>query len=409
MPSSLLPRQGYYTCIVGPIRPFRSPNESESPPVSLEDYRQSEFASSVARGIYLNHAGIAPAPARVARAVQEAVAASARDPLDFFLERVLPAQESARQRLARLMGVPAEHLAFTKNTGQGLALLADGLILEPGDNVVSASCEYPSVVYPWYAQRDRGIETRLIPIRPDQTLSLDDVAARMDSRTRVVTLSWVQFGTGFRADLKAWADFAHAHGALFFVDVIQGLGALPLHAAAWGLDAVATGVHKWLLAPGGTGALYVAPRVLERMRLVNMGASSVVDMLQFDPLVFHPKPTAQRFEEGTPNGLGLIGLDAAMSLIEDAGIDNIAARVLSLADHAAKLLDAKGCTVHSPRADDQHAGLVLFTHPPYNNDILLTTLARANVTAAVRGGRLRFSPHFYNTEDDLAQAVAALP
>ncbi len=377
--------------------------------MSLAEYRQTEFAASTAQGVYLNHAGVSPAPARVVRAVQEAVAASARSPLGFFMEHVLPARESARGRMARLMGVPAELLALTKNTGQGLALLADGLRLASGDNVVSASCEYPSVVYPWYAQRERGVETRLVRPRPDHTLSLEDAAALVDSRTRVVTLSWVQFGTGFRADLKAWADFAHAHGALFIADVIQGLGVLPCRAAEWGIDAVATGVHKWLLAPGGTGGLYVAPHVLERMRLLNMGAGSVVDVMKFDPLDFSPKTTIQRVEEGTPNTLGLVGLDAALSLIEDVGVDAVAARVLTLADHAAALLEAKGCVVVSPRADAQRAGLVMFTHPTHDNDAVLAALTQAGVTAAARGGYLRFSPHFYNTEDEIAQAVAALP
>ena len=242
------------------------------------------------------------------------------------MERVLPARESARQRLARLMGVTPEHLAFTKNTGHGLSLVADGLRLEPGDNVVSVDCEYPSVVYPWYAQRDRGIETRLISPRADGTFTPEDLEAVMDDRTRVLTLSWVQFGTGFRCDLAACAALAHARGRLFVVDVIQGLGALPLEAEKWGLDIVATGAHKWLMAPGGTGGLYIAPHALDRLRLVNMGAASVVDVPKFDPLDFSPKPNAQRYEEGTPNGLGLCGLDAALSLLEEVGIEAIAAQ-----------------------------------------------------------------------------------
>jgi cysteine desulfurase/selenocysteine lyase len=377
--------------------------------LSLADYRQTEFSESVAQGVYLNHAGVSPAPARVVRAVHDAVALSARNPMTFFMQTAIPAITSVRECLGRLMGVPSEHLALTKNTGQGLALLADGLMLDPGDNVISASCEYPSVVYPWYAQRDRGVETRLVKPRPDRTLSLDDVAALIDDRTRVITLSWVQFGTGFRADLKAWAEFAHAHDLLFFVDVIQGLGVLPLHAAEWGLDAVASGVHKWQLAPSGTGVLYIAPHVLDRLRLVNMGAPSVVDVMKFDPLDFTPKPTAQRYEEGSPNALGFVGLNAALSLLEEAGIENIAARVLALGDYTANALETKGYTVVSPRADHHRAGLVMFTHPTQANDAVLATLTEAGVTAAARGGSLRFSPHFYNTEEEIDRAVAVLP
>ncbi len=375
----------------------------------MQDYRHTEFAPATTRGVYLNHAGVSPAPARVVRAVTEAAEFSARDPLGFFLEGVMAWQEAARGRLARLMGVRAEHLALVKNTGHGLSLVADGLRLEPGDNVVSVTCEYPSVVYPWYAQTDRGIETRLVTPRADGTFTPDDLAAVMDERTRVVTLSWVQFGTGFRCDLAAFSEMAHANGALFIADVIQGLGALPLETEKSGVDIAVTGSHKWLMAPGGVGGLYIAPHALERMRLVNMGALSVVDVPKFDPLDFSVKPTAQRYEEGTMNGLGLAGLNASLSLLEEVGGEAIATRVLALAEDAAEKLEAKGYQVTSPRADHQRAGLVMFQHPTHSNEEVLQALTGANVTAAVRGGKLRFSPHFYNTHDEIARAVDALP
>ncbi len=377
--------------------------------MNLEDYRRTEFADATARGPYLNHAGVGPASARVVRAVQDAAALSARDPLGAIMDVTLPRREAARHALGRLMGASPEHIAITKNTGHGLSLAADALILEPGDNVVSLGCEYPSVVYPWYAQSDRGVETRLVPCRPDGTFTLDDVAAKMDARTRVLTLSWVQFGTGYRADLAAFAALAHAHNALFIVDVIQGMGVLPLRAEAWGLDIVVTGVHKWLLAPGGTGGLYIAPHVLDRMRLVNMGAGAVVDVAKFDPLDFTPKPNAQRYEEGTPNGLGIVGLDAALGLIEEVGVAQIGARVLHLSDYAARGLEAKGYVVESPRADEDRAGLVLFRSPTLASEAVLEALTAANVQAAVRSGRVRFSPHFYNTEAEIDQAIDALP
>ncbi len=374
-----------------------------------QDYRQREFAPVTARGAYLNHAGVSPAPSRVVQAVREAVEHSADDPQDFFLSRVMSVRESVRLRMGRLMGVTPEHLALTKNTGHGLSLIADALRLEPGDNVVSVACEYPSVVYPWYAQSDQGIETRLAPPRPDGTFTPDDLAHVMDSRTRVVTLSWVQFGTGFRCDLAAFAALAHSYNALFIVDVIQGLGVLPLEAERLDLDVVVTGVHKWLLAPGGTGGLYIAPHVLDRLRLVNVGAGSVVDVPKFDPLDFTTKPNAQRYEEGTPNGLGLCGLDAALSLLEEVGIEAIAARVLSLAGYAAERLEARGYHVSSPREETDRAGLVMFQHPTASNETVLQALTEAGITAAVRGGRLRFSPHFYNTREEIDRAVAALP
>ena len=377
--------------------------------MTLSAYRDAEFADAIQHGVYLNHAGVAPAPARVVQAVTDAAAWSARDPLAFFVDGAMQMREAARGKMASLMGVPTEHVAITKNTGHGLALVADGMMLNAGDNIVSIDCEYPSVVYPWYAQKWRGIETRLVPARPDGTFTVDDVGAQMDNRTRVLTLSWVQFSTGYRTDLAAFAELAHAHGALIVVDVIQGMGVLPLDGEAWGLDIIATGVHKWLFAPGGTGGLYVAPHALEHLRLVNMGAGSVVNVAQFDPLRFTPKPNAQRYEEGTPNVLGLTGLDAALRLIDEVGIDAIGSQVLRLTDYAASGLDAKGYLVDSPRDDERRAGLLMFHHPTYDNAAVLETLSANRVTAALRGGRLRFSPHFYNTKEDMERAIAALP
>ena len=379
------------------------------PNLQMQNYRDEEFAAVTAQSVYLNHAGVSPMPARVAAAVSETAMQFTRDPLSVFMSRVLPAQASARARLARLMGVPTEHLALTKNTGHGLSIVADALRLDAGDNVVSVSCEYPSVVYPWYAQADRGIETRLVTPRPDGMFTAEDLDAVMDDRTRVVTVSWIQFGTGFRCDLAAITAAAHARNALVIVDVIQGLGALPLNVEALGIDIAVTGVHKWLMAPPGTGGLYVAPHVLDRLRLVNMGAGAVVDVMKFDPLDFDVKPTVQRYEEGSPNALGLVGLDASLSLLEDVGVDAISTQIMMLSEYAAQKLDAKNYHVVSPRADHQRAGLVTFKHRALPNGSVLQTLTDAKVIAAVRGGNLRFSPHFYNTTEEIDRAVDALP
>jgi len=376
----------------------------------FEAYRATEFAAATAAGIGLNHAGVGPASARVVTAVEEAVRAMGRAPLAAFMELILPKMTAAREKLARMMGVPQEHLAFTRNTAHGLSLVADGLALEPGDNIVTAACEYPAVVYPWYAQKWRGIETRLVPLRADSTLHPDDFAAHMDDRTRVVALSWVQFGTGYRADMTEYAALAHRHGAILVADIIQGLGALPCDVTAWGADVAATSAYKWLMALPGMGALYVAPHVMERIHPVNIGAGSVVDPIRFDVTTFDLKPTVQRFEEGNPNALGLVALEAALGLLEEIGIDRIADRVLSLGAYAARALEEKGYEIVTPReAGRLHSPLVTFRHPTVANDAALEALKQAGVDAAVRGGNVRIAPHFYNNAADIATAVAALP
>ncbi|MGO8670957.1 MAG: aminotransferase class V-fold PLP-dependent enzyme [Capsulimonadaceae bacterium] len=375
----------------------------------MDNYRETEFAAAIENGIYLNHAASSPMAARVFEALTAAMLASSRSPEQFFMGHVLPALTSVRERLATLMGVDAQNLALMRNTSQGLAVVADGLALEPGDNVLAASCEYPSVVYPWYAQAWRGVETRVVPAEPDGTLSVDAFARRIDSRTRVLSLSWVQFATGFRADLAEFAALARDHDLIFVVDAIQALGVLPLNARDLGIDVVVTGSQKWLMGPLGTGGLYIRPEIMDRLHPVNAGACSVVDIFKFDPLDFSLKPTAQRFEEGSPNALGAVGLNAALGLLLEVGIPQIAAHVLDVTRHAADALTARGYRIASPVADDRRAGIVLFDHPAHDSNDLLQTLRSARVAASVRAGCVRFSPHFYNTTDEIDAAIAALP
>ncbi|MEO7717894.1 MAG: aminotransferase class V-fold PLP-dependent enzyme [Capsulimonas sp.] len=380
-------------------------------PVSfaLELYRNIQFQNSIANGIYLNHAAVSPSARRVVDAVTEAITFSSLDPEACFMEKFFPAWIGARKRLAALMGVPDQDLAFTRNTGHALSIVADGLILEPGDNVVMASCEYPAVTYPWMAQAWRGVETRLVAPNADGTLSPELFSASMDSRTRVIALSWVQFTTGYRANLAEFVKLAKAHDAILIVDAIQGLGALPLNAGELDIDIVATGSHKWLMGPHGCGGLYIKPSLLDRIHLVNMGAVSVVNVTDFDGTRFEPKPNAQRYEEGSPNGLGLVGLDAALSLLEEAGIENIAESVLSNSKHAAEAVANRGYVLDSPTDDAARSGIVMFHHPTRPGQEVVEALKAARISASLRAGLVRFSPHFYNTHEDIDAAVAALP
>lgn len=376
----------------------------------IDQYRESEFQAITANAIFLNHAASSPMPARVSRTMIDAMAVSASNPEAYFMECLLPAITSLHKRFGDLFGVSGENIALMKNTTQGLGIVADGLRLDSGDNVVMAACEYPSVVYPWYGQAHRGIETRLVPVQPDGTFTVEDFAQHIDNRTRVLALSWVQFATGFRADLKAFAELAKAHNLIYVVDAIQAMGVIPFDATAVGIDIAVTGSQKWLLGPHGTGALYINPAVLDRMNLVNMGACSVVDIIKFDPLTFDLKPTVQRYEEGTPNALGTIGTDQSISILQDVGIKNVQARVFDLTRRAIDALDRKGYHVWSPREDDRRAGIVMFDHPDHASaDLLDIMKTKARVSGSVRNNRVRLSPHFYNTPEEINAAIDALP
>jgi cysteine desulfurase / selenocysteine lyase len=225
----------------------------------------------------------------------------------------------------------------------------------------------------------------------------------------MIAISWVQFSTGYRSDLAALTELAHKAGARILVDVIQGLGALPIDLKALGVDFAATGSQKWLIGPMGVGGLYVKQDALDDLRLVNMGAGSVNNVYAFDPLGFDPKPTAQRYDEGTPNFLGAVGLSAALSMLEDAGGSEIEQSIKDITEYATARLESAGYLVLSPKNWEDRAGIVLFRHPTVPNEAVMEALSAAKIVVVARGGKVRFAPHFYNTHEDIDRAIGALP
>lgn len=358
--------------------------------------------------VHLNHAGVSPLSLPVANAIRDYANLMSADPLESGM-RVWQQHIQCHEAFARIMGVAPENVAITKNTAHGLSIVANGLKWEAGDEVIFADCEYPANTYPWLSQADRGVVAKILKTRGDGTLPIEDYAALVTARTRVIALSWVQFSTGYKSDLKALAQLAHSAGALLVVDVIQGLGAAPLDLTDADVDIAATGSQKWLMGPVGTGALFIHPRVLDRLRLVNVGAGSVKNVVAFDPLGFDPKPNAQRYEEGTPNVAGSMGVKAAIEFLEAVGLPKVRERILKITRYAMDGIRARGYEVASPDSDDIRSGIVLFRHPTLPNDQALKSLQAAQVIMADRGGKLRFAPHFYITEEDIDRALAALP
>ncbi len=364
---------------------------------------------SAARCIHLNHAGTSP----IARPVAEAVHAVTEELMsdDPFLayknhER---RQKGLRGALGRMMNVSPDTLAFVRNTSHGLSIAADSLPFEPGDNVVIPGIEYPANVYPWMAQAHRGVETRRIaPRAGGDVMAEEDLMAACDARTRVLAVSWVQWGTGQRLDLAVLGSFCRERGITFVVDIVQGLGALRIDLPRFHIDIAAAGCHKWLLSPGGIGVLYVRPEVMGRLRPTNIGWNSVTNSVQWERIHFDLRPETARFEEGTPNLLGTAALYASVSLLEAAGFDAVEAHILRLANKARMLLAERGCRIISPEEPAKRSGIVAFHHPTLPNDAALAVLAERSVIAAVRCGNLRFSPHIENDEADIEKAVAAI-
>jgi selenocysteine lyase/cysteine desulfurase len=308
--------------------------------------------------------------------------------------------ERIRALAAELLSAGQSEVAFVPNTSSGLSYIAEGLDWRDGDNVVGAASEFAANVYPWSGLGHRGIEHRLVAERAGR-LELGEILAAIDDRTRVVALSWVQYASGFRLALGPIGRFCRERGILFVVDAIQGLGALPLDVHRERIDVCVAGAHKWLLGPEGVALQFISDRVLERIRPVVRGWLSVEDPFgPVDPAV-NFLAGANRFECGTRNVTGIYGLGASLEILSEVGSETVARRVLELAARMARGLEERGFTIVGGRRAGEESGIVTATHPEIEAELIAKGLAERDVRIAHRIGRIRISPHFYNTRQEI--------
>ena len=358
------------------------------------------------RSAYLNHAGVTP----ISRPVAEALERATRECLEWGAlryPRLLEGIERARRACARLLGVRTGNVAFVKNTSEGISLVAEGFPWRPGDAVVVPETEFPSNVYPWMNLGRRGVRTVRVPARNGRLL-LDDYRKALDQpAVRVLAVSAVEFGTGFRNDLAALGQMCRERGVFFFVDAIQALGCLPLEPEPLGIRALAADAHKWLMGPEGIGLLYLSDEALDILHPVEVGWHSVRNPLDFDTIRFDLRPDAGRFEPGSPSTIAIHGLGAAVELLLDVGVGRVWDRVRALLDELVEGLQDRGYDVLSPLGEGERSGILTFRSrtPPVE---LARALHRAGVFVAARGGGVRVSPHVYNTPEEIRRLLEAL-
>jgi cysteine desulfurase/selenocysteine lyase len=357
--------------------------------------------------VYLNHAGVGPLSHRAATRMAMMAETVSRSGDRLWPDRMEEA-DRVRGLAARLLGAREVHeVAFVENTSSALSLVAEGLDWRPGDNVVGAALEFPSNVYPWMGLASRGVEYRRVEERGGR-IDPDEILALIDSRTRMLALSWVQYASGFRSDLARLGRACRERGVLFVVDVIQGLGALPLDVEADFVDVAAASAHKWLLGPEGIALLYVSDRVVERLRPARSGWRSMRDPFQWTAYDLTWNQGARRFESGTLNAYGIVALGGSLEVLLAVGAEQIEPRVLALADLAARGLEELGFSVVSSRRRGETSGIVTAVPPGRNAQDLIKPLDRRGIVVAARAGRLRIAPHFYNTADEIERCLGEL-
>ena len=373
-----------------------------------EELRQGEFPVTRNRAFF-GHAGVCPLPRRVAQAVNDcATEATLGDQEAFVMHRL----EEARKAGSQLLNCQPEEVAIVGPTSLALSFVAAGLTFRRGDNILIYHDDYPSNVYPWMAMADRGVQVRLINTRGLGVIRPVDVMGQVDENTKLVALASGHFISGYRLDYAAIGKYLHERNILFCLDAIQTIGAFPMDVKY--VDFLAADAHKWLLGPCGAGLFYVRRELQAKLNPPIYGWHNVKspNFVAQDKIEF--RSGAKKFEAGTHNLLGLIGLLSAMELALEIGVENIARELLRKRTWLVPALQAKGYTVLNAEPKLENAsGITSFFAPDKNLTELHQKLEAAGVIASLRTDRkgqhyIRFSPHFYNTDAELHRALELL-
>ena len=370
--------------------------------------QRQEMFPILAEGPYLNHAAVGPWPRCTAQAVQEFAEENTRfGPANYpaWIQR----EAKLRRGLAALIGAErADDIALLKNTTEGISAVAWGLDWRSGDNVVLPSAEFPSNRLPWLAQAAQGVEVREVDIRGVQNPEAALIDA-MDDHTRLLTVSAVAWSDGFRLDLEPLGAACRQRGALFFVDAIQQLGALPIDVTAARVDFLAADAHKWLLAPEGIAVFYCRQALRPELALRQRGWHMFDDPWNFDRRDWTPSESARRFEAGSPNSCGQAALLASLQLLLEFGLDRVGHRVLENTAHLIERLQGlPRIRLVSRTESPRRSGIVSFHCDSMEPREIYRRLRTIGVSCAVRGDAIRLSPHFYQDQSVLDDALDAL-
>jgi selenocysteine lyase/cysteine desulfurase len=358
---------------------------------------------------YLNSAAVSPMPSLTVEAAYSQLRDASENGTVNFLEWIQTKQR-ARQMVAEMLKVRAEQIAFMRNTSDGFSTVANGLDWAEGDNIVSFEREFPANFYAWRMVRDKfGVDLRLCPER-DGRIDLDEFIGLIDSNTRLVSISAVQYATGFCADLERIGRAARDADALFAVDIIQGFGAMPFDLPAQFVDIAAGASHKWLCSPEGCGILYLSERARERVEPTLVGWISVETPWDFEDSEQAWKPNALAWESGTGGSSLFYGLEQSLTLLHGTGAENIRNYLADLTDYLCELLQAKNYEIVSSRAGGEKSQIVcILPKANQTSNSLAENLQNENIIVSPRGERIRIAPHFFNNRADIEKLIEALP
>ncbi|ERP32141.1 aminotransferase class V-fold PLP-dependent enzyme [Chitinivibrio alkaliphilus] len=341
--------------------------------------------------IFLNHAAISPIAPAVAQEAQTSLAALSRGIPD--IQEWVNTLKECREETGRLINAPPESIAFTQNTSHAISLIAEGLCLDSGDEIIVSPVEYPANYYPWKNLERRGIVLRHLPEK-DPSPSFEAILEAITDKTRLIALSHVQYFAGHRCAVEKLRSVCSTHTIYLCADLIQSVGVLPVDVNSLGVDFAAFGSQKWLLAPPGIGTLYIKPALLTHITPVITGAFSVQTPLETLQKDLSFAETARRFESGTMNFTLFSAYRRALRIAQEKGIAHIYASAMERRAFLYHTLKRKGYTLLSPENPAQGSPIVTFSHGTKTKS-LYNFLRKKGVVATFRHNTIRFAPHYY--------------
>jgi selenocysteine lyase/cysteine desulfurase len=357
--------------------------------------------------VYLNHAAVSPWPRRSSDAIKQFAEENTILGAQNY-KRWMQTENILRERLRSLINAPAvEEISLLKNTSEALSVVACGLDWQQGDNVVSTNEEFPSNRFPWEAQEDHGVSLRQVPVQVNQPENA--LITACDKRTRIMSISSVQYGSGLRLDLEKLGSFCRANGILFCVDAIQSIGAHKFDVQAIQADFAMADAHKWMMGPEGIALFYCRAEIRHQLRLHQFGWHMVQHAGDYDRQEWQPADSSKRFECGSPNMLGAYALSASLSLIEEIGMDKIETAIKDKSEYIIRILNGIGnIKILTNTCRDKLAGIVSFQVDNADHRELHKQLMQKRVICANRYGGIRFSPHFYTPQSKIDRALEIL-
>lgn len=355
--------------------------------------------------IYFNHASTAPISTKVKERIDKFIYERSQEARDNYWAFKDIADET-KNIIGEMINCNGERIAFLDNTANGIIWLTLGINWNPGDRIILNDVEFPANVYPFLKLKERGVEVDFIRSQ-NGIVSAEEIISAIKPETKLISVSFVQFLSGYRIELEKIGKVCKEKGIIFSVDSIQGLGAVRLDVEKFNIDYLANGTQKWMMGLQGLAFIYVRKELQDKMKSAPIGWLAVKDAWKLLDFNLTTKETAERFQPGTLNNLGIYAFNSTMKIFKEFGFDEIENQILSNSKYFIEELAKIGYKSSLYSLPEKHlSGIVSFRTE--NGQKILDHLNQKKIVCSLREGYIRFAPHFYNTKEDIDYVVDAL-